>query len=75
MTATRSEGKAKRTTKATRDTSRDDELKVAYEIHALAQMLYGHISTAHPWTSPVPPPVGFTPSMPWMTTPAWWPES
>lgn len=31
------------------------ELQAAYQIHTLAQMLYGQLATAHPWMQPTWP--------------------
>ena len=64
MTTTKTEGK-----KADIGTKHDaptEELQLAYEIHTLAQMIYGEMAMANPWVHPAPPLAGFEPSTPWM---------
>ena len=36
-----------------------DEIRNAYEIHTLAQMLYGQLAMTHPWIATMPPARGF----------------
>lgn len=31
------------------------DLQTAYQVHTLAQMLYGRLATVHPWIAPTPP--------------------
>ena len=38
-----------------------EDMQTAYQIHTLAQMLYGQISTPHPWTGFAHPASGFDP--------------
>jgi hypothetical protein len=38
---------------------RQADLRVAYEIHTLAQMMYGEMARAHPWVTPPSPLVSF----------------
>jgi hypothetical protein len=35
------------------------DLRVAYEVHTLAQMLYGEMARAHPWVPPPSPLIHF----------------
>ena len=38
-----------------------DEIRNAYEIHTLAQTLYGQLAMTHPWIATMPPARGFDP--------------
>ena len=39
------------------------DLQTAYQIHTLAQMLYGRLATAQPWVGPTPPMGMIDPTM------------
>lgn len=63
---------AKKTTSTTKtDTNRTErtpeELRLACEIHALAQSIYGRLATTHPWVA------GFTPNV--FSEPKHWPPA
>ena len=36
-----------------------DEVRTAYEAHTLAQMVYGHLTTSHPWITAAPSAYGY----------------
>ena len=38
-----------------------EDLRTAYQVHTLAQMLYGHLATSHPWVSATPSSWGYDP--------------
>jgi hypothetical protein len=49
-----------------------EQMELAYQIHTLAQMLYGHISASHPWATqpwgaPQPTQPGVSPMQPGFT--------
>jgi hypothetical protein len=46
-----------------------DEIRNAYEIHTLAQMLYGQLAMTHPWIATMPPARGFDPVASFQPTP------
>ena len=53
-----------------------EDLRTAYQVHTLAQVLYGHLATSHPWFSTAPGSWGYDPlgtpyAAPTPVTPAW----
>ena len=46
-----------------------DEMRNAYEIHTLAQMLYGQLAMTHPLIATMPPARGFDPLASFQPTP------
>jgi len=38
-----------------------DDLRAVYEVHTLAQMLYGHLAMTHPWLGAQPMSYGYEP--------------
>jgi len=43
------------------DAPSPDDLRAVYEVHTLAQMLYGHLATTHPWLGAQPMGYGSEP--------------
>ena len=56
---------------------KQEDLHVAYQIHTLAQMLYGRMAAGSPWVTHVsphasfPPPTAWPPSMAAADPPTW----
>jgi len=55
MTTTKTEQKSQ--PKEASNAPTQEDLRVAYEIHTLAQMMYGEMTMANPWVTP-PSPLG-----------------
>lgn len=46
-----------------------EEIQTAYQVHTLAQMLYGHLATTQPWAAPTSVHGGYEPMMTHPTPP------
>jgi hypothetical protein len=49
-----------------------EQMEMAYQVHTLAQMLYGHMSTGHPWSAYSNPWATYQqvqPGVPWVHGP------
>lgn len=46
-----------------------EDVRTAYQVHTLAQVLYGHLATTHPWIHPTPIMPGYDPRMTMPTNP------
>lgn len=75
MTTTKPTGKTEKAKKAPLS---EADLKLAHEVHALAHVIYGHLTMAHPWAAPMEPFAGFETATPeaWAapglpTSPTW----
>jgi hypothetical protein len=60
-TKTKTTGKPPVQPQAAFDGPAPDDMRAAFEIHTLAQMMYGQIARTNPWVAQAPPMTGPTP--------------
>lgn len=63
MTTTKTEKKIEKT--ELEEAPKQKDLRVAYEIHTLAQMLFSEMAVTHPWITPPSPLQTFEPTKAW----------
>lgn len=63
MTTTKTEKKSEKT--EFEPASKQDELRIAREIHTLAQMLFSEMNVIHPWVTPPSPLQSFEATKAW----------